>query len=745
MKFNAKYAPIINDLLGGNGKKVELQSNEKQLKAAFLGAVQCVDSYLNRLYHVGINEKNVELVKHFIFVELVCFNEEIPYSVEQKGKIATNFLYLFGNIQHTLIYIQKVIIRTANQPCHDAFLTIILPPKQTWCASGWKNLLLKEPQAAKYLPFACEIEVNLGRVPISSLEAEQVFAQIGYQEAFRDPQFAAICLEHKVPEHVYTNCINTKLKEFDYLPEIYLDGNSFGYPGCRFYKLHCNDRRSLIMGYLTGCCQSLGSAGAQSATHSATSYFGAVYVLEEHGKIIAQLWTWINSEGVLVFDSWERVERDNMDSLCYAFLPRVAHIALMMGYKECYIGRSGHTPWGRNPCFLKTDKKLEPVNYRGYRDSKRVMLVTPISVAGFHLPETPDLMTKLQKGYCVFPATRDMQFHIFTRVASLEYGSILKQKAEHYSGKIPAVISAADLSNIFYTFAGKDLENRIFHIGCCLSHCDFSSSRLVGAVLKSIDLSGANLSGAYLTDADLTNAGLRRANLTKVDLGLANLTGANLTDANLTGANLTGANLTGADLTGANLTWANLTGANLTGANLRSTDLTKSNLTNATLIGADLFRANLAEANLFGITDFDQARLLYAQHASLSAEKIKCKEIFEKACIEMEAWLQKQPLPPRNDWVAVFRFIQRANPGFVHKQFLSWPALLCGAHQADPQYFQQLIILLLENKCFSGNVLPSDDALPVMFMAQLCIWCLENRQFITDPYLRKLLMSLTTL
>ena len=74
----------------------------------------------------------------------------------------------------------------------------------------------------------------------------------------------------------------------------------------RFYRLEKEDPRGVFLGHYTNCCQHPLGAGKSCARHGHESPYGAFFVVEHRGQIIAQSWCW-RRNNTLVFDSIEEV------------------------------------------------------------------------------------------------------------------------------------------------------------------------------------------------------------------------------------------------------------------------------------------------------------------------------------------------------------------------------------------------------------------------------------------------------
>lgn len=98
-------------------------------------------------------------------------------------------------------------------------------------------------------------------------------------------------------------------------------------------RLHDDDPHGPLLGLFTGCCQHPWSAAASSAIHGSTSPNGAFWVIERHGKIVAQSWVWRHGDS-LCLDSLE-IRHGHIDS--------ATALKMMQEAARSVIGRLGIT------------------------------------------------------------------------------------------------------------------------------------------------------------------------------------------------------------------------------------------------------------------------------------------------------------------------------------------------------------------------------------------------------------------
>lgn len=121
----------------------------------------------------------------------------------------------------------------------------------------------------------------------------------------------------------------------------------------KMYRLHTDDPRGPMLGLLTNCCQHLEGEGEGSscARHGAENPDGAFFVVEKHGKIIAQSWTWRAGQTVC-FDNVEALSDDYMDVIANLYQATanrlvgklgIARVTVGSGYDDLDVGKYWYT------------------------------------------------------------------------------------------------------------------------------------------------------------------------------------------------------------------------------------------------------------------------------------------------------------------------------------------------------------------------------------------------------------------
>ena len=260
--------------------------------------------------------------------------------------------------------------------------------------SGWRNLFKSEEENIKsILPFAEEIEKSFEedekkerRAPNTLKEAYQRKALATYRQANSDIEFAGVCIEYKVDESRFNKCLtfinhNQDAKREDSLPDIEISSENY-----KLVKMPKNDKRALILGFITNCCQSIGGESDACVRDGWKLSDNGFYVLlkarttksknspaktkdginYDEYQIIGQGYAWRSKLNNIVFDSWENLNKKNdkkIVEMLEIFSDRV--IKSNDPAFAVLIGQGGKTPehYKKDPINYYTEEMLQGTNY----------------------------------------------------------------------------------------------------------------------------------------------------------------------------------------------------------------------------------------------------------------------------------------------------------------------------------------------------------------------------------------------
>lgn len=290
---------------------------------------------------------------------------------------------LFQSGDRVLQYLKKWGKPNSSQPLHNVLQAVQLPEDLSGVnLNDWGDAILRHgPDMAKLVKF-CKSIPSPARTDDGSswslVKTREIAAQFVYARGGEHRALAALCHKHNVSEQSFNTALDivqqTPPMEKD-LPEIDIDGKRFGLENARFRKLANDDIRSLFLGELTACCQSIGGHGSNCARHGYTSPNGGFYVVEtQGGEIIGQTWAWRGQKGELVFDSLEmlsdRVSAEQWHALVGEVVKDVSAKKTQHNITALMVGSSGETPASFAQTFAKTRPAGPVMTYATYAPPK---------------------------------------------------------------------------------------------------------------------------------------------------------------------------------------------------------------------------------------------------------------------------------------------------------------------------------------------------------------------------------------
>lgn len=220
------------------------------------------------------------------------------------------------------------------------------PANEVSDKAGWQKLMIKE--GIKAIPFfmmAEKIEHKIEektqerkkRAPETLEEAKWINTFCTYTRADEDEEFAKLCKRYNVSEYRFNRCLDYlsagngwPKKQADTLPDITIVGTGDA-TDLYWVKLPVTDKRGLILGDITNCCQSIGGHSEPCVKDAASLNNNALYVLvkalkkneplivngeinDKDFKIIGQSYAWKSVTGNICLDSMECLAGEVTDS-----------------------------------------------------------------------------------------------------------------------------------------------------------------------------------------------------------------------------------------------------------------------------------------------------------------------------------------------------------------------------------------------------------------------------------------------
>lgn len=288
----------------------------------------------------------------------------------------------FGKTHMMLAYLEKWGVY-GHQSFHDIIQHLRLPEGPRLDLKCWVDAVMQHgPEMMKMVKYADRLpqpeKSKDGRR--WSLEATRAkVALFMYNNAAKNPKLATLCHAHQVDEKHFEKTLDLleNAPQKKNIPEITIDGALFDMAGAKFYRLPANDVRGPFLGELTDCCQYIGGAGQACAEHGVASENGGFYVVEKDGEILGQTWAWRGTHGAMCFDSLEtlgqRVSPAQWEKILHACGEELTK-GKQSGLRSLTVGVGGATPPRLKEVFRQF-MHVEPLDYKGYRDSTHQILV----------------------------------------------------------------------------------------------------------------------------------------------------------------------------------------------------------------------------------------------------------------------------------------------------------------------------------------------------------------------------------
>ncbi len=401
---------------------------------------------LNHLYgYFTQPEKKAAL--QLLFTELAASCQAIATLIEQNNHISDTMAYenaykimaLFINESEEPLPTFQALATATNDlltkgdnktptPFYDVlYQKVSLPPATAITdKQGWIRFIKREREKAlPYFEMAAEIEQKTNfRAPTSAQAAKVAAVRCKYQRADEDIEFASLCYGYKrktraTPldeddgnggslEDVFEKSLDFiqtgpppgwPKKTSDTIPNIATRGEGVMQDdkdiadGYHWVKLPPTDKRALILGKITDCCQSIGGHSEACVKDAVTSNNNALYVLlkQRSGgqaaspmlpdktidyskfQIVGQSYVW-RGEGGLCLDSVECLKNRVPNAVLKSILTRFSHhvIAEDASVQRVTIGRGGKTP---EALFLNTDIPLHMREGTSYGDADNQYLI----------------------------------------------------------------------------------------------------------------------------------------------------------------------------------------------------------------------------------------------------------------------------------------------------------------------------------------------------------------------------------
>lgn len=208
-------------------------------------------------------------------------NYPSSYVKANQRKYAYLLIRLFETPERAIAFIEKYQAVDSHQPIHD-LCQFQLPHVTGWNQLHWATLALAHGvEITKYLHLAPRIEQTLGRLPLNLSDIQQAAKQIQYANEADDMALARLFKKHAIPEDAFDRVLKRRstIVPPKKVPDIRIEGADIGHPDYYLARLPENDGRGYVLGAITNCCQSVGSAGEVCAWYGMESEYAGFYVV----------------------------------------------------------------------------------------------------------------------------------------------------------------------------------------------------------------------------------------------------------------------------------------------------------------------------------------------------------------------------------------------------------------------------------------------------------------------------------
>ena len=222
-------------------------------------------------------------------------------------------------------------LESKEKPFHNCLLDLRLPRADALRdKAGWVSFVKKfDGRALRFFSSAIKIEeMSDGHAPLTLEQAAEALAKARYKRHLVDTEWTQLCSRYNVPESTFNAGLDYIVKtpgwpkkEKDSIPELEVDIEHEGYI---WTKLSASDKRGLILGKITNCCQSIDGHSLQCVDDAMRLGTNALYVLlkrtgkahaahkktdgsinDDDYQIIGQSYVWKSKNGNLCLDSVE--------------------------------------------------------------------------------------------------------------------------------------------------------------------------------------------------------------------------------------------------------------------------------------------------------------------------------------------------------------------------------------------------------------------------------------------------------
>ncbi|NGX42963.1 MAG: hypothetical protein K940chlam7_01253 [Chlamydiae bacterium] len=205
-----------------------------------------------------------------------------------KGLCCYKLLILFETAEKAIQYIEKFRNNEnyINHPVHNLTLFDLPSPSDKWTPGHWAKLAMEyASEVTQYIQLAPQIEEILEGPPSSLEDVKEAAKKVRYKRSHENPSASRLFHRYRIHENIFNRVLDKHApKSSERIPDISLNGDKFDAAGFYMQKLSRDDYAGYILGAMTACCQSVGSAGEPCAWYGMQSLNAGFYVIYKRFK-----------------------------------------------------------------------------------------------------------------------------------------------------------------------------------------------------------------------------------------------------------------------------------------------------------------------------------------------------------------------------------------------------------------------------------------------------------------------------
>jgi hypothetical protein len=293
---------------------------------------------------VGLEEWSVASVKMGEYIKIrEMLAHEVPY-LHLRNQAAYKAAMIFQSAERVLRYTDKwgSYSKSPMKSAIDELQAPYVSKGVHW--REWGDALLKfGPQMGFMLNYIEQVPRPLynDKGEISLRLTRDHIWKTCYPKKQLDMDLAGLCFRLERTNAHFELALNTwrDRKRDDAtltmtVPDITIDGASFGLPGYTLKRMSYDDQRVMFLGDFTGCCERIGYTFEETVFHTLETRESGYYVLMEGDDIRLHTWAWRGEGGQLVIDGYETDDSTITDEHLVAITQAIADEVGNPAYKD---------------------------------------------------------------------------------------------------------------------------------------------------------------------------------------------------------------------------------------------------------------------------------------------------------------------------------------------------------------------------------------------------------------------------